>query len=239
MAIVVLGAGGGLGRAITQELKKQFPEQRIMALSRQAVEPCNSGQITYCQIADYDENSLNDWVSDFKQSDEKLTGVISTIGMLHDDETFPEKKLSDITADNLTKLFSVNAVKPLLILKSFLPILDRKNTHFWVQLSAKVGSIEDNYLGGWYAYRSSKAALNMLLKTASIELKRTHKSLAVAAIHPGTTDTRLSAPFQERISADKLYSPELSAERIVAVVKNLKPEQSGNLWHWDGSRLPF
>ncbi len=107
------------------------------------------------------------------------------------------------------------------------------------QLSAKVGSIEDNYLGGWYAYRSSKAGLNMLLKTASIELKRTHKNLTVAAIHPGTTDTRLSEPFQERISTDKLYSPELSAERIVAVVKNLKPEHTGALWHWDGSRLPY
>jgi NAD(P)-dependent dehydrogenase (short-subunit alcohol dehydrogenase family) len=240
MAMVVLGAGGGLGQALTLELQNQFPDEEIIALSRQPQTGLfDSGKITYCQIDDYSEDSLSAWVSDFKSGGKKLTGVISTIGMLHDEKTFPEKKLSDITADNLTKLFSVNAIKPLLALKSFLPILDRKNTRFWVQLSAKVGSIEDNYLGGWYAYRSSKAALNMLLKTASVELKRTHKKLAVAAVHPGTTDTDLSKPFQQRISDDKLYSPELSAERIVEVVKNLKPEQSGGLWHWDGSALPY
>jgi len=240
MAMVVLGAGGGLGQALTLELQNQFPYEEIIALSRQPQTGLfDSGKITYCQIDDYSEDSLSAWVSDFKSGGKQLTGVISTIGMLHDEKTFPEKKLSDITADNLTKLFSVNAIKPLLALKSFLPILDRKNTRFWVQLSAKVGSIEDNYLGGWYAYRSSKAALNMLLKTASVELKRTHKKLAVAAVHPGTTDTDLSKPFQQRISDDKLYSPELSAERIVEVVKNLKPEQSGGLWHWDGSALPY
>ncbi|MGM0907252.1 MAG: SDR family NAD(P)-dependent oxidoreductase [Pseudomonadota bacterium] len=240
MAMVVLGAGGGLGHALTLELQNQFPDEEIIALSRQPPTGLfDSSNITYFQIEDYSEDLLSGWASDFKSDGKQLTGVISAIGMLHDEETFPEKKLADITADNLTKLFSVNAIKPLLALKAFLPILDRKNTRFWVQLSAKVGSIEDNYLGGWYAYRSSKAALNMLLKTASVELKRTHKKLAVAAIHPGTTDTDLSKPFQQRISADKLYSPELSAERIVEVVKNLKPEQSGGLWHWDGSALPY
>ncbi|MGM0629705.1 MAG: SDR family NAD(P)-dependent oxidoreductase [Pseudomonadota bacterium] len=240
MAMVILGAGGGLGHALTLELQNQFPEDEIIALSRQPQTGLfDSGKITYCQIEDYSEDSLSRWVSDFKSDGKQLAGVISTIGMLHDQETFPEKKLSDITAENLTKLFTVNAIKPLLALKAFLPILDRKNTRFWVQLSAKVGSIEDNYLGGWYAYRSSKAALNMLLKTASVELKRTHKKLTVAAVHPGTTDTDLSKPFQQRISADKLYSPELSAKRIVEVVKNLKPEQSGGLWHWDGSALPY
>jgi len=240
MAMVVLGASGGLGRAITLELSEQYPDEKIFALSRQP-KPLDSEStaITYCRIEDYDEESLGAWVSEFEQGSESLTGVISTIGMLHDEETFPEKKLTDITADNLSKLFAVNAVRPMLALKAFLPILDRKKTRFWVQLSAKVGSIEDNYLGGWYAYRSSKAGLNMLLKTASIELKRTHKNLTVAAIHPGTTDTRLSEPFQQRISADKLYSPELSAERIVSVVKNLKPENTGALWHWDGTRLPY
>ncbi|RUO64653.1 SDR family NAD(P)-dependent oxidoreductase [Idiomarina ramblicola] len=240
MAMVVLGAGGGLGQALTLELHSQFPDEEIIALSRQPQTGLfDSGKITYCQIDDYSEDSLSAWVSDFKSGGKQLTGVISTIGMLHDEQTFPEKKLSDITADNLTKLFSVNAIKPLLALKAFVPILDRKKTWFWVQLSAKVGSIEDNYLGGWYAYRSSKAALNMLLKTASVELRRTHKELCVAAIHPGTTDTELSKPFQQRIAANKLYSPELSAERIVEVVKHLKPEQSGGLWHWDGSALPY
>lgn len=240
MAMVVLGAGGGLGQALALELKNQFPDEEIIALSRQPQsQSLGSVKLTYCQVEDYSEASLSEWVSHFKSSEKQLTGVVSAIGMLHDENTFPEKKLTDITADNLTKLFSVNAIKPLLALKTFLPILDRKKTRFWVQLSAKVGSIEDNYLGGWYAYRSSKAALNMLLKTASVELKRTHKALAVAAIHPGTTDTDLSKPFQQRVPADKLYSPELSAERIIAVTKRLRPEQSGGFWHWDGEPLPY
>lgn len=240
MAMVVLGASGGLGRALTLELRRQFPDERIIALSRQPeTRQSSSGDMIYYQVKDYDEDSLRAWVNEFQGSGEKLTGVVSAIGILHDEQTFPEKKLADITAENLTKLFSVNAIKPLLALKAFRPIIDKKATKFWVQLSAKVGSIEENYLGGWYAYRSSKAALNMLLKTASIELRRTHKNLVVAAIHPGTTDTALSEPFQGRIAANKLYSPEQSAERIIAVIKSLKPEQSGGFWHWDGTLLPY
>jgi len=120
MAMVVLGAGGGLGRAITLELSKQYPDERIFALSRQPEVPeTDSSDVTYCRIEDYDEKALGAWVSEFKNNGEQLSGVVSTIGMLHDEETFPEKKLTDITADNLNKLFSVNAVKPMLALKAF------------------------------------------------------------------------------------------------------------------------
>ncbi len=132
MAMVVLGAGGGLGRAITLELREQYPDETIFALSRQPeVSVPESTDVTYCQVEDYDEKALGDWVREFKNKGEQLIGVVSTIGMLHDEETFPEKKLTDITADNLNKLFSVNAVKPMLALKAFLPILDRKKTRFW------------------------------------------------------------------------------------------------------------
>jgi NAD(P)-dependent dehydrogenase (short-subunit alcohol dehydrogenase family) len=119
------------------------------------------------------------------------------------------------------------------------PYLPTKQSCFWVQLSAKVGSISDNQLGGWYSYRASKAALNMLLKTAAIELARSHKQLTIAAIHPGTTDTQLSKPFQGRLSADKLFTPAMSAARIAQVIDSLEPAMSGALWHWDGTRLPY
>ncbi|HAD49028.1 MAG TPA: short-chain dehydrogenase [Idiomarina sp.] len=238
MAMVVFGAAGGLGRAITERLVHEFPEQQIIAISRQSAKSRVTG-VQYIALGEYGEQSLSQWASNFKQAGAQLDGVVSTIGMLHDEETFPEKQLADITADNLEKLFAVNAVAPMLILKHCQPLFDKKNKAFFVQLSAKVGSIEDNYLGGWYAYRASKAALNMQLKTASIELKRSHKKLVVAAIHPGTTDTRLSKPFQKRVPEGKLYSASLSAERIVNVIKGLTPDKSGGLFHWDGVKLPY
>ncbi|ASG64788.1 short-chain dehydrogenase [Idiomarina piscisalsi] len=238
MAMVILGAGGGLGKALTNALTAEYPEETIVTVSRQALEAPGE-RIQRIQVKDYSEDALNTLVDDFHSQGLKLTGLISTIGMLHDDDTFPEKKLGDLSEANLRKLFDVNAIQPILALKSFRSVLDRKHTAFWVQLSAKVGSIEDNYLGGWYAYRASKAALNMLLKTASIELKRTHKRLVVAAIHPGTTDTALSKPFQSRIPDEKLYTPELSAKRILKVINEIQPEDTGKLWHWDGTELPY
>ncbi|MTJ00923.1 SDR family NAD(P)-dependent oxidoreductase [Idiomarina piscisalsi] len=238
MAMVILGAGGGLGKALTNALTAEYPEETIVTVSRQALEAPGE-RIQRIQVKDYSEDALNTLVDDFQSQGLKLTGLISTIGMLHDDDTFPEKKLGDLSEANLRKLFDVNAIQPILALKSFRSVLDRKHTTFWVQLSAKVGSIEDNYLGGWYAYRASKAALNMLLKTASIELKRTHKRLVVAAIHPGTTDTALSKPFQSRIPDEKLYTPELSAKRILKVINEIQPEDTGKLWHWDGTELPY
>lgn len=238
MAMVVFGAAGGLGCALTEQLVKEFPEQQVIAISRRPVDRRIAG-VQYIAVGEYNDQALNKWATDFKQTGAKLDGVISTIGMLHDDDTFPEKQLADINSDNLEKLFAVNAIVPMLILKHCQPLFDKKAKAFFAQLSAKVGSIEDNYLGGWYAYRASKAALNMLLKTASIELKRSHKKLVIAAIHPGTTDTRLSKPFQKRVPEGKLYSADLSAERIVNVIKELSPDKSGKLFHWDGQQLPY
>ncbi|MGM0526001.1 MAG: SDR family NAD(P)-dependent oxidoreductase [Pseudomonadota bacterium] len=238
MAMVVFGAAGGLGLALTEKLHATYPEQQVIAISRNPVSKRVTG-VNYVTVGDYSESSISEWVSDFKKSGEQLDGVISTVGMLHDDSTFPEKQLADINAEDLEKLFHVNAVTPLIILKHCQTLFDKKRPAFFAQLSAKVGSIEDNYLGGWYSYRASKAALNMLLKTASIELKRSHKRLVVAAIHPGTTDTGLSKPFQKRVPKDKLYSAEQSAQRIVSVIRELEPAQSGSLFHWDGTRLPY
>ncbi|WP_404400657.1 SDR family NAD(P)-dependent oxidoreductase [Idiomarina seosinensis] len=238
MAMVVFGASGGLGEALVKELKQQYSDQTIFAVSRSVVSDRVTG-VSYYTIDDYNDEALAQWAEDFSATNEPLTGVLSTVGMLHDDETFPEKQLSDLDEQNLLKLYRVNAVIPMLIVKHCQNLLEKKQAAFFVQLSAKVGSIEDNRLGGWYSYRASKAGLNMLLKTAAIEFKRSHKKLVVAAIHPGTTDTRLSEPFQKRIPKGKLYSKEQSAERIVAVIKQLNAEDSGGLFHWDGERLPF
>ncbi|RUO79936.1 short-chain dehydrogenase [Idiomarina tyrosinivorans] len=237
MAIIIFGAAGGLGQALTQALQ-QSTDETVVAISRRQPQQQLDG-VDYLAVDDYQSAKLAQWIADYDATAEPITGVISTIGVLHDGTIEPEKNLQALAADKLAHSFYVNASLPLLLLKQFLPKLDRKRTRFWVQLSAKVGSISDNYLGGWYGYRASKAALNMMLKSASIELGRTHKQLCVAAIHPGTTDTALSKPFQKHVAKDKLYSPEQSAARIMAVIAKLSPEQSGKLWHWDGTELPY
>lgn len=230
MQVLIIGAGGGVGRALVQYYHDQGAT--VQAVSRQQL-PNLPGH--WLQVTDYSETSLQRILPQLKQPDI----VISTLGILHTDDFMPEKRLADVNWRQLQQTFYVNAALPILLLQQLLPILPKKQACVWAQLSAKVGSITDNYLGGWYSYRSSKAALNMLLKTASVELKRTHKQLCLAAIHPGTTDTALSAPFQQRLPADKLYTPAQSAERIAAVINQLTAEDSGGFWHWDGSPLPY
>ncbi|RUO63702.1 SDR family NAD(P)-dependent oxidoreductase [Pseudidiomarina insulisalsae] len=228
--LLIVGAGGGLGQALV----KHYLEAgwQVTAYSRQSA-PLKSEQLDWQQIDDY--AALREVLPDTDAVD----GVISTIGMLHNDDFMPEKHLGAVNATQLEHSFKINAILPMLVLQQVLDKLPKKSSAFFVQLSAKVGSITDNYLGGWYSYRASKAALNMLLKTASIELGRSHKKLVIAAIHPGTTDTQLSEPFQERVADDKLYSPMQSAERIAEVIANLTTEHSGKLLHWDGSELPY
>ncbi|RWU09293.1 SDR family NAD(P)-dependent oxidoreductase [Pseudidiomarina gelatinasegens] len=230
MQVLVIGAGGGLGQALVRYYANQGAT--VQALSRQHMSD-QPGQ--WFTLADYSLESLQAIRPQLQQPDV----VISTLGILHTNGFMPEKRLADVNLEQLEQTFHVNAVLPILLLQQLLPVLPNKAPCVWAQLSAKVGSTTDNYLGGWYSYRASKAALNMLLKTASIELKRTHKQLCIAAIHPGTTDTQLSKPFQQRLPAGKLYTPEQSAARIAAVIHNLTAENSGGFWHWDGSALPY
>ncbi|CAB0151417.1 C-factor [Pseudidiomarina piscicola] len=230
--ILIIGASGGLGKALVEEYLAAG--WRVTAWSRHAV-PIASASLRQVTVASY-------WPEDLTvalEQLEPLTGVISTVGVLHNDAFMPEKNLKSINRQQLETSFQVNTIVPLMLLQQLVPKLPRKSPAFWVQLSAKVGSITDNYLGGWYSYRASKAALNMLLKTAAIELQRSHKQLVVAAIHPGTTDTSLSQPFQQRLPADKLYSPVQSAQRIASVIRKLAADDSGKLLHWDGSELPY
>lgn len=237
MAVLVFGAGGGLGQALVQELLSAGLTDQVIAITRQEQSEALSGAgIVHQQVADYSATSLQPVLAAINRP---VSGVLSTAGVLHTNAYMPEKRLAEVNAEQLAENFAINATLPLLLMQQSLPLLDRKAQGFWVQLSAMVGSTTNNYLGGWYSYRASKAALNMLLKTAAIELRRTHKKLTVAAIHPGTTDTQLSAPFQERISNGKLYTPAESAERIVQVIQNLSPENSGKLWHWNGEELPY
>lgn len=232
--ILIIGAGGGLGTALTEHYLSAG--WQVIGWSRQAPVQTEDA-LQWQQLDGYQPEQLQQALAALEGVE--LSGVLCTLGMLHNETHMPEKHLGALSAEHLRASFEINAILPILLLQQLLPLLPKKQACFWVQLSAKVGSITDNYLGGWYSYRASKAALNMLLKTASIELGRTHKKLIIAAVHPGTTDTVLSEPFQQRLPADKLYTPQLSAERIATVIENLTTAQSGKLLHWDGTELPY
>jgi len=138
----------------------------------------------------------------------------------------------------MERSYRINAIGPALVAKHFLPLLTRERKAMFAALSARVGSIEDNQLGGWHAYRASKAALNMLLKTLSIELARQNPTAICVGLHPGTVDTRLSEPFQRGVPEGKLFSPQKSARHLLNVFDTLSPEQSGQIFAWDGQRIP-
>lgn len=159
-------------------------------------------------------------------------------GFLYDEHVSPEKTIRDINMDHFREVFSVNTYGPALLAKYFLPRHQRDRKSVFACLSARVGSISDNRLGGWFAYRASKAALNMILKNAAIEMARRSKKACIIGLHPGTVDTTLSKPFQRQVQEGKLFTPEYSSVCLLKVINDVEPEQSGKVFAWDGKEVP-
>ena len=167
----------------------------------------------------------------------KLDLVLVASGLLHDDATAPEKSYRQLSRESLQRYFLVNTTGPALVAKHFLPLLHTDEPALFGAVSARVGSISDNRLGGWYGYRASKAALNMMIRTLAIELARGRPHAMCVALHPGTVDTPLSKPFQRGVAAARLFSPAVSAAHLLEVISKLRPEDSGGCFAWDGSRI--
>jgi len=165
--------------------------------------------------------------------------IVATGRLTCADGTSPEKSWRALDGAGMAELFAVNTIGPALIAKHTLPLLRRDGRAVFAALSARVGSIADNRLGGWHAYRASKAALNMLVKNLALELARTHPQAIAVTLHPGTVDTGLSAPFQRGVAPEKLFTPAHSAAALLRVLHGLTPAQSGGLFAWDGARVPF
>jgi NAD(P)-dependent dehydrogenase (short-subunit alcohol dehydrogenase family) len=222
---LIIGSRGAIGKALVQHLSSSY---RVSELSRGNCDYTEQDLATHaCRLAELGVFDL----------------VICCIGVLHSDYLSPEKRIAQFDPEKMLEYYRVNAVLPGLCLKTFTPLLKRPSGDLGISkflvLSAMVGSIEDNKLGGWYGYRSSKAALNMLLKTAAIEIGRINKRAVLAAIHPGTTIGPLSKPFSGRVSKDKYYSPEESALRIVSVAESLDMQSNGTFLNWDGTQLAW
>lgn len=164
-------------------------------------------------------------------------------GVLHDKTgnvaKVPERRLADVEVQTLHDHFAVNSIGPLLIAKHFSPLLPRSDRAVFSALSARVGSIEDNRLGGWYSYRASKAALNMLVRNLSIELARRHRGLICVALHPGTVDTGLSRPFQANVPDGKLFDATQAASHLIQVLDGLSDDDTGRFFAWDGQPIPW
>lgn len=236
--VAIIGASGGIGGAMLRLLSDDSSVANIHALSRSATDALLP-KVTAGSIDLDDEHSIATAAQRAAQHD-ALDLVIVTSGILWEGEDLrPEKSMRELEMQRLTRLFAVNAAGPALVAKHFLPLMRKKSKTLFASLSARVGSIGDNRLGGWYSYRASKAALNMLLKTLAIEHARQWPDSVVAGLHPGTVKTALSQPYTSRTPKESLFSPETSARHLLNVMNQLRPEDSGGVFAWDGSRIQY
>ncbi len=222
---VILGASGGIGSALADEIAARGGHQLVHRFGRA------QGAFDFARPETLDE------IAATVRAGPAPTLILLATGLLSEGERHPERSLRALDAEWLARQFAINTIGPALALKALLPLLPRDGRAVCGVLSAKVGSIADNRLGGWYGYRASKAALNQIVRTASVELARTHPQAVLAALHPGTVRTDLSAPFTARRDPDDLFTPAESAGKLLAVLDGLTPADSGRLWSWDGSEI--
>lgn len=247
VTVLVAGASRGLGLAFVRHLATGGQARRIWAgcrdpgqataLAELAVAP---GVVRTLPLDVTDESSLAASAAIVAAEGEPLDLVINCAGLLHRPEgPSPERRLADVRADWLMESFAVNGAGPLLLAKHVEQLLPRRERAVFASLSARVGSIGDNRLGGWYAYRGAKAAQNMFIKTLSIELARRARGVICVALHPGTTDTDLSRPFQRGVPRDKLFGPQRAAAQLLRVIDGLGPADSGRFIAWNGQKIPW
>jgi short-subunit dehydrogenase len=229
----VFGASGGIGAALAMALAETH---EVHAGSRRGTVPPSANLHPFAFDLT-DEASIAKACAAIGGPLDLV--IVATGRLTRADGTGPEKSYRALDGAGMAELFAVNTIGPALIAKHTLPLLRRDGRAVFAALSARVGSISDNRLGGWHAYRASKAALNMLVKNLALELARTHPQALAVTLHPGTVDTGLSAPFQRGVAPQKLFTPETSAAALLQVVDGLTPAQSGGLFAWDGAQVPF
>jgi len=239
---LIVGAGQGIGLAFVQQLLQTNRVDRLYATYRnpQAELLAIADSRLHCLPLDItNEAQIAAMVQTIQSETQALHLVINCIGVLHEGTMQPEKSLRQLNAENLARYFQVNSIGAVLLAKHIQPLLKHRDRAILATLSAKVGSIGDNQLGGWYGYRASKAALNMFMRTVAIEYKRTCPRAIVVTLHPGTTDTQLSRPFQRNVPAEKLFSCDRTVRQLLTVLDQLQESDSGEFFTWDGSRLPW
>jgi len=221
---IVFGAKGGIGAAIMRALVARAEISQSIGFGRSELETTS-------------EASIEAAVTKIKATGIATRLIVVATGFLHDQTHMPEKSLKELSSEALVRSFEMNTVGPALLMKYFLPLLPRHGRAVFATLSARVGSIADNDLGGWYSYRASKAALNQTIRTAAIELRRSRPQAICVALHPGTVATPLSAPFAK--SGLDVRSPETAANDLLNVIARLTPEANGGFFDHRGEAIPW
>ena len=238
---LIIGANSAIAKALALQVIKES-DTKLIVVTRDTSfyqhEQFNNSKVI--SIKDYQETSISTVVQDIsKDKTTSINQVFICHGLLHNNNINPEKRLQEFSAESFTEILTANTITPLLWLKNLVPILKGKQPCKVVVFSARVGSISDNKIGGWYSYRASKAAVNMLLKSAAVELSRTAKNIKLISFHPGTTDTPLSKPFQKNVPESKLFTSEFVAKQLLQIVSENEVDGEASFLDWQGKTIPW
>ncbi|MFB0980620.1 MAG: SDR family NAD(P)-dependent oxidoreductase [Alteromonadaceae bacterium] len=242
---LIIGANSDIGKAIAAEIQL-IGNTGLILISREVSNETEMPKekdltkIKKITVKDYQPQSIDMAIKALAAHSElPITQVFVCNGILHSDSFQPEKRLEDFDALAFNQVIMANTLTPMLWVQKLTPILTGKSSCKFVVFSARVGSISDNNLGGWYSYRASKAALNMMLKTAAIELARRAKNIKIISFHPGTTDTPLSKPFQKNVPANKLFTSEFVAKQLLEIVKITQVDHTASYLDWQGKTIDW
>jgi NAD(P)-dependent dehydrogenase (short-subunit alcohol dehydrogenase family) len=242
--ILITGGSGGIGLAFTRYFLS-LPDTLVFSTFRsddyqlKELKQAFPDRFSFCKMDITKEEEIIEVIDQVKQKTDRLHYVINCVGFLQTDNIQPEKNLRSLNADNLIRYFQVNSIGAVLLAKHLISLFKHEERSVFATLSAKVGSIGDNKLGGWYGYRASKAALNMFIRSVSIEYQRITPKTIVVLLHPGTTDTNLSLPFQANVPLEKLFSPDRAVLQLMEIIDQLTIDRTGTFWSWDKSELPW
>lgn len=240
--ILIIGAGSSIAQALVTELLASTPEVNITIVSRNlsAYKQMNSSNLRKMLIENYQQTNIEKTASAIMQdSEQTFSQVYLCNGLLHNEVISPEKRIEEFCPESFLATLTVNALTPLLWIKALTPLFSSKSECKLVVFSARVGSIEDNKLGGWYSYRASKAALNMMLKNVAIEFSRRAKNTKVIAFHPGTTDTALSKPFHKNVPEGKLFTTKFVAKQLLEITAAQAFDQQISFLDWQGKTVKW
>lgn len=242
--VLIAGVSGAIGSALASQLLATDSERIVLGLCRNPDAVRKRISDRHLRLARWDAETstveeLGNSLAQMLGKDDDLDTVIYAAGLLHDERMFPEKRIEDVEAGVMARSFAVNCAGFGTVIRAAMPYLRHRRFKRVVAISAKVGSIEDNRFGGWYAYRCSKAALNMLVRNLSVELPRRCRPVSCVAVHPGTTESGLSAPFQQSLASLQVHTPEETANNLLGVIDALNEESNGRFFSWDGSELPW
>lgn len=236
---IVIGAGSAIGRALIERWSGEGA-QRILAVARSAGSLAVVEQLgVQTHKSDYSEAALAALAIQLQEQSADISRLVICNGVLQGEGYRPERALNQLKMSAMEQVFEINAFLPMRVLASLAPVLKRSAAPRIAVLSARVGSIGDNGLGGWYSYRGSKAALNMMLRCAALEMRRVNPAAKIMAYHPGTVDTPLSQPFQASVAPDKLFSPARAAKALDTVLDSLEADGELSYLDWRGESIPW